>query len=489
MLGKNIKNLPGINNRTKGMISGYVSRGRFVVSQSGSWPSTLRRLGLINPLIKPLGGSLDFHSSNYPNSNNNLQSSYSTATPQSHPPKFYSNRVLDTYASQESKRVTIRQLCVFGRNMSIEKLLKSANYLRQELPVRLSHRIRDFQSLPFIVGTNPHLERIYGLYWAAFEQLRKVPFINSLDENLEYCLLIKKLLMDHGVVIPLLAMGLAESSRYMSTRSVDRFMNEMLRSRISRRVLAEQHIRLSEQLALDGTVEEGWIGMVNTQISGSETVRKCATVVQDMFRAMYPQVPAIQVDGDLEVCFTYIPEHVEYIIVEMLKNSVKATVERHLSSSSSAPLPAIRVTIASSQHDITFRISDCGGGLPTNVASSPLPSSASLSLSSSQPSQSSTALPMPINHFSKPLTAPPPRDIFSFSRMHSPSIRQVPQFTLTTTDHDAGALLNLGLGLPMSKVYANYWGGTLGLVSMEGWGVDVYIKVGRLGTWEERLEY
>ena len=37
--------------------------------------------------------------------------------------------------------------------------------------------------------------------------------------------------------------------------------------------------------------------------------------------------------------------------------------------------------------------------------------------------------------------------------------------------------LHLGLGLPMSKVYANYWGGSIALHSMHGFGTDAYVKI------------
>jgi pyruvate dehydrogenase kinase 2/3/4 len=60
-------------------------------------------------------------------------------------PNFYDSQIIQQYAIKETKRVTLRQLTVFGRSLTKEKLLKSANYVREELPIRLAHRIRDFQ--------------------------------------------------------------------------------------------------------------------------------------------------------------------------------------------------------------------------------------------------------------------------------------------------------------------------------------------------------
>ncbi|KAJ2285991.1 [Pyruvate dehydrogenase (acetyl-transferring)] kinase 2, mitochondrial, partial [Coemansia sp. RSA 2706] len=48
--------------------------------------------------------------------------------------KFYENRILDRYTAQEPKKVSLRQLVLFGRQLTEDKLLASANYVRTELP-------------------------------------------------------------------------------------------------------------------------------------------------------------------------------------------------------------------------------------------------------------------------------------------------------------------------------------------------------------------
>ncbi|KAF9272556.1 hypothetical protein BGZ68_002321, partial [Mortierella alpina] len=48
---------------------------------------------------------------------------------------FYQNRILDPYVSQPANPITLRQLVFFGRNMQADKLIKSANYVRTELPI------------------------------------------------------------------------------------------------------------------------------------------------------------------------------------------------------------------------------------------------------------------------------------------------------------------------------------------------------------------
>jgi hypothetical protein len=47
--------------------------------------------------------------------------------------------------------------------------------------------------------------------------------------------------------------------------------------------------------------------------------------------------------------------------------------------------------------------------------------------------------------------------------------------------------LRLGMGLPLSRVYAEYWAGSLELHSLEGYGVDAFLQISRLGNKNEQL--
>lgn len=49
------------------------------------------------------------------------------------------------------------------------------------------------------------------------------------------------------------------------------------------------------------------------------------------------------------------------------------------------------------------------------------------------------------------------------------------------------ASLRLGIGLPMARLYSSYLGGSLELHSLEGYGVDVFLQVSKLGNKNEQL--
>src|ERR1700684_2925392 len=86
------------------------------------------------------------------------------------------------------------------------------------------------QTLPYVVVTNPHISQVYELYYKAFESLRKVREIKTLDDNESFCKKISQTLQEHLTVIPKLSMGVIECRDLMKPEDMDKFMNTLLRS-------------------------------------------------------------------------------------------------------------------------------------------------------------------------------------------------------------------------------------------------------------------
>ncbi|KAI9321592.1 branched-chain alpha-ketoacid dehydrogenase [Dichotomocladium elegans] len=363
---------------------------------------------------------------------------------------FYRNKLLDNFVLQKPTPITLRQLLFYERTMNADRLLLSANFVRRELPIRISHRIREFQRLPFIVGTNPHIQEVYELYWRAFDRLRKIPVIKSLEDNDAFCEALAESLEAHMVVIPRLALGVSECGAHLQPERIDRFMHATLRSRISRRVLAEQHLALTEQMKQQASAAGSShdtshppISAIFSRCSVKDTVAQCTALV----RAHYGDNTRVVVDGDdKDVEFTYIFDHIEYILYQLLANAAEHTAMHHRQSS--LPLPPIRVTVCHNQSDVLFRISDQGGGMSADTYN----------------------------------------NIWSYGHLpRFTNLRKVSQLAARITEHDQFTM-PLGIGLPMSRVYAEYWGGDINLVTMEGWGTDAYVRIPRFGTQNENLD-
>ncbi|KAJ8655167.1 hypothetical protein O0I10_009202 [Lichtheimia ornata] len=384
------------------------------------------------------------------------------------PYHFYQTKVLEEYVRRPANASTLRQYIFFGRQMTPERLITAANWVRSELLTRLAHRIRDFQQLPFLVGTNPHIEYVYRLYWGAFEKIRQQPVIQDLEDNTHFCQVLRDLLEDGKLVVPRLARGVSEcSAACYNHQDLDRFVNRMLRSRISRRTLAEQHIALTDANE-HGWVNEddGYIGIIYVRCSASKVVQRASSLVRNHAHQIYGrQPPEIHVhvhndahqhgmqqqqqDDNNEIIFAYVPEHLEYILFELISNAVRYTLERHTQGN----IPAVEVTVSANAKDVFFRISDQAGGITSERYG----------------------------------------QLWSYQSRHhlgnlERGILKMPMDMRERAEQatDLGHE-HVGMGLPMSRVYAEYWGGELQVMTMDGYGTDAYVRIPRLGTNAENL--
>jgi pyruvate dehydrogenase kinase 2/3/4 len=145
-------------------------------------------------------------------------------------PQWRPSAALDEWVQRDARPISLRQLTFFGRTLTEERLISSANYVRMELPTRLAHRLRDMQTLPYIVVSNQNLSHVYELYYRAFERFRRISEVRSIQDNDRFCKIIKETLTEHLTVIPKLAMGVLEIQDYMLPEATDKFVTTMLRS-------------------------------------------------------------------------------------------------------------------------------------------------------------------------------------------------------------------------------------------------------------------
>jgi pyruvate dehydrogenase kinase 2/3/4 len=108
----------------------------------------------------------------------------------------------------------------------------------------------------------------------------------------------------------------------------------------------------------------------------------------------------------------------------MLQNSLRAVVEVHGSNAQSEDdLPPVRVVLVKGTEDLTIKISDMGGGIPH------------------------ADVPKLFTYFYT-TAAPPTKD------------------TLDSLNEGAAPMAGLGYGLPISRLYARYFGGDLKIIPM-----------------------
>ncbi|KAI5291794.1 hypothetical protein KEM54_006705 [Ascosphaera aggregata] len=438
------------------------------------------------------------------------------------------NDEVSKLAASPRRPLTLSDLLRHGHPpLSERDLLASANFTLSLLPKRLAYRINALRNLPFIIVSNPNVAQIYSNYLHSLSTL--LPYqqrcITSFEEERVFVDVLSDLVQTHTNTIPLLARGFMECRKYISPAEVTKFLDEHLRARIGTRLIAQQHLALhhasrpenedatqsnvhTEQFT-DSAPEElsTYIGVIDTKLQPAKLIQSCADFVSEICELQYGVRPRLVMDGQPDAEFAHIPMHLEYIFTELLKNAFRATLESGnerepieitiaaapdvpnqiihecesrtedspqddayvdyrigrddpreakaaVVSASNAGAEELFAPLTSPTQGITIRFRDRGGGVPPGI----LPHIWSYSFTTFKEKDDSEAL-----------------DILSGTGSGAGS------------DGSAGGYINgssiagLGYGLPLSRAYAEYFGGSIRVQSLWGWGTDVYLTLRGVG--------
>ncbi|KAG6008480.1 hypothetical protein E4U43_000148 [Claviceps pusilla] len=420
----------------------------------------------------------------------------SSATPRQYSPHNVSDAEIAALAQQDQHHLSLADLVRHGKPPLSEKsLLSSANFTLSLLPIRLARRIQALRNLPYIVVSNPNISRIYNNYlhslsillpyWHAASQGR--PISTSRDE-VDFTHVLAELVATHTDTIPILAKGFLDCRKYISPAEVTRFLDEHLRARIGTRLIGEQHMALhfssQQHFASSDTdsptpcpEQASYIGVIDTALKPSLTVHACAGFVADICELRYGSRPLIRIDGEPDTTFAFVPMHLEYIVTELLKNAFRATVESRCREPvvvTIAPEPPLEEQpggvplvkqwsqgrsqlqsetiklLDDNAPGVTIRIRDRGGGISPDV------------------------LP---NIWSYSFTTFSDDDDFPGSGSGADGLG-----VISTASAGGSSIAGLGYGLPLSRAYAEYFGGGIAVQSLYGWGTDVYLRLSGVGN-------
>ncbi|CEG69781.1 Putative Pyruvate dehydrogenase kinase [Rhizopus microsporus] len=397
--------------------------------------------------------------------------------------------------------VSLRQMVMFGQKPSKATLFKASQFLHEELPIRLAHRVKELDELPRNLSKMPSIIKVKHWYAQSFQDLieLKTPQIsNEMKEQLyskieelppsipnpslanviqpqsslhrampsghryysnaydvecspeiieytdQFVKTIERVKRRHDPVVTTMAQGILEYKEHLNSPLIDtevqRFLDRFYMSRIGIRMLIGQHVALYR-----GPSRKNYVGVICTKTNIREVAQDAIDNAKFICEDHYGLFKAPEVHmfcpGDIE--FMYVPSHLNHMLFELLKNSLRAVVERY-GPDYEDEYPPIKLVIAHGKEDITIKISDEGGGIPRS------------------------GIPL------------------VWTYMYTTAQAQELEPGFNQSDFKA-PMAGFGYGLPISRLYARYFGGDLKLISMEGYGTDVYLHLNRLSNSDEPL--
>uniref|UniRef100_A0A6T6LWB2 Protein-serine/threonine kinase n=1 Tax=Timspurckia oligopyrenoides TaxID=708627 RepID=A0A6T6LWB2_9RHOD len=301
------------------------------------------------------------------------------------------------------------------------------------------------------------------------------------------------MLHKHEDVVRLLARGVLEfkqrrlalgTSTPEDGEVVQTFLDRFYSSRIGMRLLISQHLAVRASASGEGanggsrrgsSDSPVYAGIINAKCSPADVVRDAADAVRSLAFRHYGDAPDIVVHGDVDIRFPYVDSYLFFPLFEVLKNSVRATVEKHENADHS--MPDVRVFIAGGDEHVTLKISDEGGG----IRRSAMPSIWTYLFTTAEVSPSEL---LGLREFAA-----------DDAESSDDSSDEDDQFGGYMSGYRVGLdpIAGFGYGLPLSRLYLRYFGGPGGesgdikLVSIEGYGTDAYIQICKLGNRKEVL--
>lgn len=451
-----------------------------------------------------------------------------------------SAKLLAHYVRFPPTALSLAQMAQFGRKPTTATVFRASQFMSDELPVRLAHKVFELQNLPEQLRDTPSVKRVLGWYATSFEDfttmvqlaMDKIPAdvkaqllesssnslaiptsldpdlaadqyqkrqknaserLNSSPELFEQSVLGREQVADlvnpypwsltqydegqqwpkevynylerfaavltnvvrrHDAVVTTMAQGIREYEEKIKNISdaktgkhspdvfdqeIQSFLDRFFMSRIGIRMLIGQQLALME-----GNFDKHFVGIICTKTNIKDTIQHASILAQQICENWYGmyEAPKVIIECDDQLKYMYIPAHLTHMIFEVVKNSLRAVVEKFGPDADSKDYPPVSIVVGDGSEDFTIRISDMGGGIPRSVQQR-----------------------VWLYNYTTVKETPVIDPEFNQPMMNAP-------------------MAGFGYGLPITRLYARYFGGDVDLQSIEGYGTDVYMHLNKLSTRE-----
>ena len=370
---------------------------------------------------------------------------------------------LEQLAARKPTALRLADMYKFASGRDVNQRIYNAQFLHKELPIRIAQRAVDLLTLPHGLNETAPIRNVAHLYLKYLETFQSMPPPTNQEQEHTFTDVLQSIVLDRRNIPMAIARGInswrddrREDLDPTRLQDMEDALYRFFTARVGLRLLTEHHILSSPHRSQTSSpcndhiaTDNKELGCIQTTCDPIAQVRIVADRVTIQTMDHYGVCPEIQiVDSSAhqgkKPSFTYAPHHLQYMLAELLKNSCRATVRHHLDLDGvESSLPPIRVVVVSGAEDVTIKIADKGGGVPRSTM----------------------------------------KQIWKFA--HSTADQEEGNSDFGT-DEISGANIR-GFGLPLARIYARYFGGELTLKSMEGYGLDAYLYLPRLGDACENL--
>jgi len=324
-----------------------------------------------------------------------------------------------------------------------------ARFIQMEVPIRFAARVSSIETL---TGWRhiPELAKVHGMMNRWYRNLRLVRKSSTKEGFQGFTKCIKEIREEGGEMVSTIASGVHKLRLQGGGKSgaydddfLNKWMDNFLLSRIGTNMLLDQYRACAKK-------EDGGLGratgIIDMSCNATMVCSKAADIARLLCHKHTGKKPQVIVENykagmtgvqpDAQCVFSYIPGHLAYIVIELLKNSLHATVKVVDGNDECIKRRPVHLMVCHDEQRVAIRVSDRAGGIPFDVGDRVW----SYFYGAAVASQNGVG-PQP-----------------------------------------ATALAGYGVGLPISRLRARYLGGRLDVTTYPGYGTDAHLLLPRILT-------
>lgn len=338
----------------------------------------------------------------------------------------YSYHIINSLCNKPETFVNRKFLLNMNNLKYEDRILNSSIFLHNELPIRLSRRIKELEELPIDLNSKHQIFKIRDWYVKSIDDLTNFKKPNTFEDCFEYKKIVSEIYKRHSSTLITMANGIDSLKKdNLLNENIDNFLYNFYSNRTRTRFLISNYLNYFNERV-------DYIGIINKKCNINTLVNDAVQDISYMADMHKINLPDININiGDSNII--YPSEYLYYCVIEIMKNSLVATKKKKMSK--------IDINCINDDNLSILKIKDNGTGISNEDKEK-------------------------IWNFSYTTTK------INYDNKYQNDFEKT------------NPLSGFGYGLPISRILLNTFNGDIKIYSKQGKGTETYILIDHKSDWK-----
>ena len=260
----------------------------------------------------------------------------------------YSYQLINNLCNKKETLVSKSSLLNMQNIPKKNQIIFSSQYLYNELPIRLAHRVKDLENLPLQLESHHEIFKVRDWYLESLDDITKIKKPENEDECTKMYEIVKNIHNRPNNTMNTIALGIDKlKEKNLITKDIDNFLTNFYYNRTKTRFLIRNYLDYF-------TDDSNKLGALNLNCQLNDMIKNVIYDIESLCDIHRINIPNINVNIDNKE-FIYVESYLHYILIEIIKNSLVAVKNKEN--------PLIEINGFIDNNFIILKITDNGSGI------------------------------------------------------------------------------------------------------------------------------